>query len=41
MPPNSLAVVWAARTAPLRRRRAMEVWSSEETRSLKIIEASV
>ena len=27
MPPNSLAVVWAARTAPVARSRPTEVWS--------------
>ncbi len=41
IPPNSLAVVWAARTAPARRRRAIEVWSCPDTRSLKMMEASV
>ena len=41
MPPNSLAVVWAASTAPAVRRRDSEVSSWSETRSLKSIEASV
>ena len=41
MPPNSLAVVWAARTAPEGRNRVMDVWSYPDIRSLKIIEASV
>src|ERR1700675_4082304 len=41
MPPNSLAVVWAVRTAPVARSRVIEVWSYSDTRSLKIIDASV
>ena len=41
IPPNSLAVVCAASTAPAVRRRDSEVSSWSETRSLKSIEASV
>ena len=41
MPPNSGAVVWAASTAPVARRRDTDVSSWSETRSRKMTEASV
>ena len=41
MPPNSVAVVCAASTAPAVRRRDSDVSSWSETRSLKSIDASV
>ena len=41
MPPNSLAAVCAARTAPDARNRVTDVWSCSATRSLKITDASV
>ena len=41
IPPNSLAVVCAASTAPAARSRATEVWSYPETRSANSVEASV
>ena len=41
MPPNSLAVVCTARTAPVALSRAADVWSYSDIRSMKIMEASV
>ena len=41
MPPNSGAAVWAVSTAPAARRRDSDVSSWSDTRSLKMIEASV